>query len=186
MPRLYVELELDGTSLALDESEAHYLGHVLRLSAATGSSCSTAAARNARRASSPCSGATASCHLRASRGPLPESPLELTLVQALAKADAMDLIVQKATELGVRALTPVYTEFSVVKLDTERSDQRVDHWRKIARSACEQCGRHRPAHRRRCRWRAALAAMPAASGGSRSSRPRSKLSASKPAGAGSS
>ena len=56
----------------------------------------------------------------------------------------MDLIVQKATELGVRTLVPVYTEFSVVKLDAERSERRVDHWRKIAQSACEQCGRHRP------------------------------------------
>ncbi|HUQ51003.1 MAG TPA: RsmE family RNA methyltransferase, partial [Gammaproteobacteria bacterium] len=65
-------------------------------------------------------------------------------MQALPKSDAMDLIVQKATELGVRALVPVYTEFSVVKLDEERTARRVDHWRKIAQSACEQCGRHRP------------------------------------------
>jgi 16S rRNA (uracil1498-N3)-methyltransferase len=56
----------------------------------------------------------------------------------------MDLIVQKATELGVRTLVPIYTEFSVVRLDAERSERRVDHWRKIARSACEQCGRHTP------------------------------------------
>jgi 16S rRNA (uracil1498-N3)-methyltransferase len=56
----------------------------------------------------------------------------------------MDLIVQKAAELGVRTLVPVYTEFSVVKLDAERSERRVDHWRRIARSACEQCGRHAP------------------------------------------
>jgi 16S rRNA (uracil1498-N3)-methyltransferase len=76
--------------------------------------------------------------------PLPTSPLELTLVQALPKSDAMDLIVQKATELGVYSVVPIYTEFSVVKLDTERSERRVDHWRKIARSACEQCGRHAP------------------------------------------
>ena len=41
-------------------------------------------------------------------------------------------------------LVPAYTEFSVVKLDAERSERRVDHWRKIARSACEQCGRHAP------------------------------------------
>jgi 16S rRNA (uracil1498-N3)-methyltransferase len=58
----------------------------------------------------------------------------------------MDLIVQKATELGVRAIVPVYSEFSVVKLDPERSERRLEHWRKIARSACEQCGRHAPPH----------------------------------------
>jgi 16S rRNA (uracil1498-N3)-methyltransferase len=41
-------------------------------------------------------------------------------------------------------LLPVYTEFSVVKLDDDRSERRVEHWRKIARSACEQSGRHEP------------------------------------------
>jgi 16S rRNA (uracil1498-N3)-methyltransferase len=82
--------------------------------------------------------------LAAVRAPLAESPLDLTLVQALPKSDAMDLIVQKATELGVRTLVPVYAEFSVVRLDADRSERRVEHWRKIARSACEQCGRHTP------------------------------------------
>jgi 16S rRNA (uracil1498-N3)-methyltransferase len=82
--------------------------------------------------------------LNAAETPLPESRLELTLIQALPKSDAMDLVVQKATELGVRTVVPAITEFSVVRLDAERSARRVDHWRKIARSSCEQCGRHRP------------------------------------------
>jgi 16S rRNA (uracil1498-N3)-methyltransferase len=82
--------------------------------------------------------------LTAARAPLLESLLELTLVQALPKSDAMDLIVQKATELGVHAVVPAYTEHSVVKLDPERAERRLDHWRKIAQSACEQSGRHRP------------------------------------------
>ena len=143
-PRLYVELSLDGTSVALDESEAHYLGHVLRL--ARGDRLVVFNGRGTEREASVESlqrrGAVLA--LAAVRPALPESPLDLTLLQALPKSDAMDLIVQKATELGVRALMPVYTEFSVVKLDTERSERRVDHWRKIARSACEQCGRHTP------------------------------------------
>ncbi|HUO67759.1 MAG TPA: RsmE family RNA methyltransferase, partial [Gammaproteobacteria bacterium] len=52
--------------------------------------------------------------------------------------------VQKATELGAHAIVPVYTEFSVVKLEAERAERRVEHWRKIAQSACEQSGRHVP------------------------------------------
>jgi 16S rRNA (uracil1498-N3)-methyltransferase len=144
LPRLYVELGLEGTSLALDESEAHYLGHVLRL--ARGDRLVVFNGRGAEREASVDSlqrrGAVLA--LGAVRAPLPTSPLDLTLVQALPKSDAMDLIVQKATELGVRTLVPVYTEFSVVKLDAERSERRVEHWRKIARSACEQCGRHAP------------------------------------------
>jgi 16S rRNA (uracil1498-N3)-methyltransferase len=82
--------------------------------------------------------------LRAALPPLPESLLDFTLLLALPKSDAMDLVVQKATELGVRTLAPAFTEFSVVRLDAERSGRRIDHWCKIARSACEQCGRHRP------------------------------------------
>jgi len=143
-PRLYVDHPLDGASLALDESEAHYLGHVLRL--ARGARLVVFNGRGTEREASVESlqrrGAVLA--LAAVRPALPESPLDLTLLQALTKSDAMDLIVQKATELGVRALFPVYTEFSVVKLDTERSERRVDHWRKIARGACEQCGRHTP------------------------------------------
>jgi 16S rRNA (uracil1498-N3)-methyltransferase len=144
LPRLYVELELDGTSLALDESEAHYLGHVLRL--APGRRVVVFNGRGTEREASVESlqRRGAQLTLGAVRAPLPESPLDLTLLQALPKSDAMDLIVQKATELGARTLVPVYTELSVVKLDAERSERRVDHWRKIARSACEQCGRHAP------------------------------------------
>jgi 16S rRNA (uracil1498-N3)-methyltransferase len=143
-PRLYVERELDGTGLALDEGEAHYLGHVLRLKPGdrlvvfNGNGTEREASVNSLQRRG------AMLTLAAVRTPLPESSLDLTLIQALAKSDAMDLIVQKATELGVRTLVPVYTEHSVVKLDTERSERRIDHWRKIARSACEQCGRHTP------------------------------------------
>jgi 16S rRNA (uracil1498-N3)-methyltransferase len=162
LPRLYVELELDGTSLALDDSEAHYLGHVLRLT--LGRRLVVFNGRGTEREASVDSlqrrGALLA--LGAVRAPLPESPLDLTLVQALPKSDAMDLIVQKATELGVHTLVPVYTEFSVVKLDAERGQRRVDHWRKIARSGCEQCGRHRPPRIEPPRPLAdALAALPA-------------------------
>jgi 16S rRNA (uracil1498-N3)-methyltransferase len=143
-PRLYIERDLDGESLTLDEREAHYLRHVLRLQ--RGDPLVVFNGRGAERQAGVESwvrrGATLA--LGAAHAPLPESPLDLTIVQALPKSDAMDFIVQKATELGVRALVPVYTEFSVVKLDPERSARRLDHWQKIAQSACEQCGRHRP------------------------------------------
>jgi 16S rRNA (uracil1498-N3)-methyltransferase len=162
-PRLCIERELNGASLALDESEAHYLGHVLRLK--HGDRLVVFNGRGTERDASVGSlqrrGAT--LELAAVRAPLPESPLDLTLVQSLPKSGAMDLIVQKVTELGVRTLVPVYTEFSVVKLDTERSERRVDHWRKIARSACEQCGRHTPPRiEAPAPLAAALEALPAA------------------------
>lgn len=144
IPRLFVERELDGNSVTLDERESHYLGHVLRL--APGDELVAFNGRGAERVATIGSvqrrGAV--LELRAALAPLTESPLDLTLLLALPKSDAMDLVVQKATELGVRTLAPAFTEFSVVRLDAERSERRIDHWRKIARSACEQCGRHRP------------------------------------------
>jgi 16S rRNA (uracil1498-N3)-methyltransferase len=144
VPRLFLERDLSGDKLALDEREAHYLGHVLRLQRGDelvafnglGTERSASVVSLQRRG--------AELDLRATVDALPASRLELTLVQALPKSDAMDLIVQKATELGARAIVPVYTEFSVVKLDSERAERRVEHWRKIAQSACEQCGRHVP------------------------------------------
>lgn len=72
-----------------------------------------------------------------------ESPLPLILAQGIARGDKMDLIVQKATELGVAGIVPLLTERSEVKLDPARAQKRLSHWRAVAASACEQCGRAR-------------------------------------------
>ena len=72
-----------------------------------------------------------------------ESPLRITLVQALATSDKMDFIVQKAVELGIDAIQPVATERATLKLAGDRAQKRTAHWRAIAQAACEQCGRNR-------------------------------------------
>lgn len=72
-----------------------------------------------------------------------ESPLRLTLAQAVVRGEKMDLIVQKATELGVARIVPLLTERSEVKLDANRADKRLAHWRAVVASACEQSGRAR-------------------------------------------
>jgi 16S rRNA (uracil1498-N3)-methyltransferase len=72
-----------------------------------------------------------------------ESPLRVTLLQALARGEKMDWVLQKATELGVARILPVATERSVVQLDGERAGRRLEHWQGIVASACEQCGRNR-------------------------------------------
>ena len=72
-----------------------------------------------------------------------EAAVQLTLVQALARGEKMDWIVQKATELGVARIIPVALERSVVKLDERQGAKRVAHWEAIAINACEQCGRNR-------------------------------------------
>lgn len=70
-----------------------------------------------------------------------ESPLAVTLVQALAVADKMDWIVQKAVELGAQAVQPIAAERSVLRLEGERAEKRVAHWQQVAIGAAEQCGR---------------------------------------------
>jgi 16S rRNA (uracil1498-N3)-methyltransferase len=72
-----------------------------------------------------------------------ESPLALTLVQGIARSERMDLVVQKATELGVTAIQPVLTARGVVKLDAAARAKKLAHWRGIAIAACEQSGRAR-------------------------------------------
>jgi 16S rRNA (uracil1498-N3)-methyltransferase len=71
-----------------------------------------------------------------------DSPLRVTLLQALARGERMDLIVQKATELGVAAILAWSAERSVVRLDGAGLARRCEHWHAIAISACEQCGRN--------------------------------------------
>jgi 16S rRNA (uracil1498-N3)-methyltransferase len=72
-----------------------------------------------------------------------ESAIQITLAQGLSGSDRMDLAMQKATELGVRAIRPLAMERSVVRLSEERADRRLAHWRNIVAASCEQCGRNR-------------------------------------------
>jgi 16S rRNA (uracil1498-N3)-methyltransferase len=71
-----------------------------------------------------------------------ENPLPCVLAQAISSGERMDLTLQKAVELGVYRVQPLYSERSIVRLDTERTVKRVEHWRQVMISACEQCGRN--------------------------------------------
>lgn len=71
-----------------------------------------------------------------------ESPLGIHLGISISRGDRMDWIVQKATELGVAALTPLFSQRTEVKLRGERADKKLQHWRQVAISACEQSGRN--------------------------------------------
>jgi 16S rRNA (uracil1498-N3)-methyltransferase len=72
-----------------------------------------------------------------------ESPLALTLLQCLPRGDRMDLIVQKATELGVARIVPALSQRSIMRIDAKQAEAKRAHWHAIAVSACEQCGRAR-------------------------------------------
>ena len=70
------------------------------------------------------------------------SPLAIQLGIAISRGERMDWVMQKATELGASELTPLFTERTEVKLEGERSQKKLRHWRQVAISACEQCGRN--------------------------------------------
>ena len=72
-----------------------------------------------------------------------ESNLNITLCQGISRGQHMDFTVQKAVELGVRKIVPLLTEFGNVRLDQERAEKRLAHWRSIIIHACEQSGRNR-------------------------------------------
>ncbi|WP_221795841.1 16S rRNA (uracil(1498)-N(3))-methyltransferase [Oceanobacter mangrovi] len=72
-----------------------------------------------------------------------ELALPIHLGQVISKGDKMDFTIQKATELGVSQITPLISERCDVRLKGERMDKKLEHWRKVAISACEQCGRNR-------------------------------------------
>lgn len=71
-----------------------------------------------------------------------ESPLHITLIQGISKGERMDFTIQKAVELGVGAIQPVFTQRSVVQLNGDRLEKRSKHWRGVAISACQQSGRN--------------------------------------------
>ena len=130
-----------GTEIALPESAAAHLGRVLRLG--VGDACvlfngdgHDYAARIV---------ALGKRELRVaidSAEAVPrESPLKLVLLQGVARGEKMDLILQKATELGAAAFRPLWSQRSEVKLDEARAQKRLMHWRSVVSSACEQSGR---------------------------------------------
>ena len=72
-----------------------------------------------------------------------ESPISICLAQGIARGEKMDMIIQKAIELGVTHIVPLMTERSQIKLDKKREEKKQAHWQGIIISACEQSGRNR-------------------------------------------
>lgn len=143
-PRICVAANLTGDRIELDTRAAHYVSHVLRLRAGDGIIVFDGQGTERE----------ASIELMSRQRnviaggrfltPQPPSPTAITLIQGLIKPDRMDLIVQKATELGVSRIVVTRTRYCAVRLSGDRADHKLEHWRRIAISACEQCGRHFP------------------------------------------
>jgi 16S rRNA (uracil1498-N3)-methyltransferase len=142
LTRLYVAAPLlAGARIALPEAAAGHLVRVLRAQAGDACVLFNGDGHDYDARIVAAGKRDAEVEILAARAIGNESPLRLVLLQALARGEKMDWILQKATELGVVAIVPVTSERSEIRLDGERADKRIAHWRSVVVSACEQSGR---------------------------------------------
>ena len=145
LTRLFIRSELQtGQALELDKEQAHYLGRALRLRPGDALIIFSAESGEFAAAVTTIGKSNAELMVGVAIPTNTESPLKVHLVQGVSRGERMDVVVQKATELGVKRISPVLTEYGVVKLEGSRASRRREHWQKIAESACEQSGRTRP------------------------------------------
>ena len=145
LSRLFVAQPLrEGDNLLLDAETSHYVRGVLRLR--KGFDLTVFDGEGIEHAARVDLVARDEVRLRVgeARWPAVESPLFTHLGLGISRGERMDYAVQKATELGVSRMTPLFTEHCVVRLNEEKQETRHLHWQKVSRSACEQCGRTRP------------------------------------------
>lgn len=144
IPRIFTDSPLHvGRQCELDDNAAHHVGRVLRMQPAQqlclfnndGHDYSATIIRAGK--------TSVIVDIQSAEANPTESPLSITLGQALSKGDRMDYAVQKAVEMGVTSFVPLRTDRCEVKLKGDREDKRLRHWQQIAISAAEQCGRAR-------------------------------------------
>lgn len=141
VPRLLIEGPLTAGERELDADAAHYLvsvlrrrvGDALRVFDGAGTSADARVLVAERR--------RCVVELEAPFTEHVESPLAVHLGIALSRGERMDVALQKACELGVRSITPLFTERTEVRLDGKRRDNRLRHWAEVLRHAAQQSGR---------------------------------------------
>ena len=141
--RIYYPLPIRGAALIdLDEAQSHYLLHVLRLR--VGASVSLFNADDgewqAGLVASDSKIPRAQLRVQEQSGSDTESPLRIHLGQAISRGKRMDYVVQKATELGVVAITPLISE----RCQLRQPANKTRHWQRIAEQATRQCLRTQP------------------------------------------
>lgn len=144
IPRIYTPAPLGPGELEMDSRAAHYLGQVLRLKPGR-----ELVLFNGDGMAYPAEISRADkkglyCRVSAATGPAePPAALAIELGIAISKGDRMDLVIQKATELGVSRISPLTSERVDVKLGGDRLAKKQQHWQQVMISACEQSGRNR-------------------------------------------
>ncbi|AGL87488.1 MULTISPECIES: 16S rRNA (uracil(1498)-N(3))-methyltransferase [Pseudomonas] len=141
LSRFFIDATLSLGEHELPEAQAHYIGRVLRMAEGAALQVFDGSGTEFRGALVEVGKKRVRVQLNESFAGQEESPLRIHLGQGLSRGERMDWAIQKATELGVSEITPIFSERCEVRLKDERADKRLLHWRQVAISACEQCGR---------------------------------------------
>jgi 16S rRNA (uracil1498-N3)-methyltransferase len=142
IPRLYIPQPLvQGDTLILDRRAAHHIRQVLRLSG--GATLRVFDGRGSEHKASllAVSRAQVSIGIGAASQVIPEPSLSISLAQGIPRGERMDFILQKAIELGVARIQPLWMRRSQSRVKGERLERRVLHWQRVMIHACEQSGR---------------------------------------------
>jgi 16S rRNA (uracil1498-N3)-methyltransferase len=140
--RFYTEQSLSpGQKVILEETSSHHLLRVLRLKAGESLLLFNGNGKEYRAILEEAGKKQATVLVQDSRQPDRESKLHITLGQGVSRGERMDFVLQKSVELGVGSITPLWTKRSQVQLSGKRLEKRLNHWRGVIRSACEQSGR---------------------------------------------
>ncbi|MFD3301147.1 16S rRNA (uracil(1498)-N(3))-methyltransferase [Aquipseudomonas alcaligenes] len=141
LSRFFIDAPLSLGQHELPEAQAHYIGRVLRRVAGDAVQLFDGSGQEYLGELIEVGKKAVRVELREQLAGQAESPLRIHLGQGLSRGERMDWAIQKATELGVGEITPIVSERCEVRLKDERADKRLAHWRQVAISACEQCGR---------------------------------------------
>jgi len=142
VPRILVDLPLtEGSVCTLPADKAHHVATVLRLGRGASLRLFNGDGHECRAVITHAERRQVEIRVDAVTTPPVESPLELTLVQGIARGDRMDFAIAKAVELGVHTVQPAFTARGKVKLEGRRLEKKQAHWQRVAESAAEQSGR---------------------------------------------
>lgn len=143
LSRFHVSQPLQPGPVELPEASAHYISRVLRMKAGDALQLFDGSGLEYPAVLVEVDKKSVIAELEAGTAGQPESRLHTHLGQVLSRGERMDWVIQKATELGVSEITPLFSERCEVRLNEERMLKRLEHWQQVAISACEQCGRSR-------------------------------------------
>ena len=143
IPRLYTQQPLHADSLiTLDKDAARYLSSVLRMTSGQMLNLFNGDGGEYVAEVVSLSKNQVTVSIKESLPNDRESLLKIHLVIGISRGERMDWVIQKATELGVHTITPIFTERTEVKLAGSRLEKRLVHWQQVSISACEQCLRN--------------------------------------------